>query len=237
MYEYIKFVGERSKLKNILKFHYIRIAYKSTRIVFEDLELKKINDMEFLNSRYFTRQQFEIKKSSLKIERKNIFDAIEFEIPFDLIHNKIKIQTVINNNLIFTGLFILFIGALFWLGSNDELMVILLSVGFLLIVMAFLGRKKIITIFTMEENGIELFFNEKNKNEVVEYSLKIIDASNNYLLKKYSKVDRSLPIESQLDNYQFLLNREIISDEDFEVLKNQLLGTENKTSIGFAQVK
>lgn len=193
--------------------------------------------MEFLNSRYFTRQQFKIKKSSLKIERKNIFDAIEFEIPFDLIHNKIKIQTVINNNLIFTGFFILFIGALFLLGSNDELMVILLSVGFLLIIMAFLGRKKIITIFTMEENGIELFFNEKNKNEVVEYSNKIIDASNNYLLKKYSKVDRSLPIESQLDNYQFLLNREIISDEDFEVLKNQLLGTENKTSIGFAPVK
>ena len=98
--------------------------------------------MHFYNSRYFTRQQFEIKKSSLKIERKNIFDAIEFEIPFDLIHNKIKIQTVINNNLIFTGFFILFIGALFSLGSNDELMVILLSVGFLLIVMAFFRAQK-----------------------------------------------------------------------------------------------
>ena len=193
--------------------------------------------MNFQNSRYFTRQQFEIKKSSLKIERKNIFDAIEFEIPFDLIHNKIKIQTLINNNLIFTGLFIFFIGALFSLGSNEELMVILLSVGFLFIVIAFLGRKKVISIFTMEENGIELFFTQKNKEEVIAYSNKIINASNNFLLKKYSKVDRSLPIEPQLDNFQFLLNRDIISDDDFETLKNQLLGTENKKSIGFAQVK
>lgn len=193
--------------------------------------------MNFQNSRYFTRQQFEIKKSSLKIERKNIFDAIEFEIPFDLINNKIKIQTLINNNLIFTGLFIFFIGALFSLGSNEELMVILLSVGFLFIVIAFLGRKKVISIFTMEENGIELFFTQKNKEEVIAYSNKIINASNNFLLKKYSKVDRSLPIEPQLDNFQFLLNRDIISDDDFETLKNQLLGTENKKSIGFAQVK
>lgn len=190
--------------------------------------------MNFQNSRYFTRQQFEIKKSSLKIERKNIFDAIEFEIPFDLIHNKIKIQTLINNNLIFTGLFIFFIGALFSLGSNEELMVILLSVGFLLIVIAFLGRKKVISVFTMEENGIELFFTQKNKEDVIAYSNKIINASNNFLLKKYSKVDRSLPIEPQLDNFQFLLNRDIISDDDFETLKNQLLGTENKISIGFA---
>ena len=193
--------------------------------------------MNFQNSRYFTRQQFEIKKSSLKIERKNIFDAIEFEIPFDLINNKIKIQTLINNNLIFTGLFIFFIGALFSLGSNEELMVILLSVGFLFIVIAFLGRKKVISIFTMEENGIELFFTQKNKEEVIAYSNKIINASNNFLLKKYSKVDRSLPIEPQLDNFQFLLNRDIISDDDFETLKNQLLGIENKISIGFAQVK
>ena len=57
----------------------------------------------------------------------------------------------------------------------------------------------------------------------------------NYLLKKYSKVDRALPIEPQLENIQYLLNRDIITEEKFESLKNQLLGTENKKSIGFGQ--
>ncbi len=193
--------------------------------------------MDYYNNRYFTRQQFEIKNSSLKIIRKNIFDAIEYEIPFDLVNNKIEIKTIINNNLIVTGFFILFIGFLFLFGSNDELMVILIMAGLLLIASAFLGRKNLVTISTMEENGIALFFTKRNKEQVVAYSNEIINASNNFLLKKYSKVDRSLPIEPQLYNLQFLLNREIITDESFENLKNQLLGTENKTSIGFASNK
>ena len=113
--------------------------------------------MNFYNSRYFTRQQFEIKKSILKIKRKNIFDAIEYEIPFDLINNKIEIKTIINNNLIVTGFFILFIGFLFLLGSNDELMAILIMSGLILIASAFLGCKNIVSISTLEENGIELF--------------------------------------------------------------------------------
>ena len=113
--------------------------------------------MNFYNSRYFTRQQFEIKKSILKIKRKNIFDAIEYEIPFDLINNKIEIKTIINNNLIVTGFFILFIGFLFLLGSNDELMAILIMSGLILIASAFLGCKNIVSISTLKENGIELF--------------------------------------------------------------------------------
>ena len=67
------------------------------------------------------------------------------------------------------------------------------------------------------------------------YANEIISASENYLLKKYSKVDRTLPIEPQLENIQYLLNREIITEEKFESLKIQLLGTENKKSIGFGQ--
>jgi len=46
--------------------------------------------MVFYNKRYLTRQIFEIKKSSLKIDRKNMFDAIEYEIPFDYVNNKIN---------------------------------------------------------------------------------------------------------------------------------------------------
>jgi hypothetical protein len=70
---------------------------------------------------------------------------------------------------------------------------------------------------------------------VIDYANQIIDAANNYLLKKFSKIDRSLAIEPQIENIQFLLNREIITEEKFETLKNQLLGRENKSSIGFEQ--
>lgn len=191
--------------------------------------------MIFFNRRYLTRQNFEIQKNSLKIERKNIFDAIEYEVSFDLINNKLKVQTIINNNLIMVGLFFIVFSLLFQIGPNDELTLIFFSFGLLFIILPFINRKKVVTITTFGENNIELYFNKRNKQKVVEYANSIIQAADNYLLKKYSKVDRSLPIGPQLENIQYLLNREIISEENFETLKNQLLGKDHKSSIGFAQ--
>lgn len=191
--------------------------------------------MIFYNKRYLTRQIFEIKKSSLKIDRKNMFDAIEYEIPFDYVNNKIKTQTIINNNLIITGIFFFVFSFLFQLGENDELTAIFLIIAVLLIILPFINRKKVITISTLDGNNIELYFNNKNKQQVTDFANEIISAADNYLLKKYSKVDRALPIEPQLENIQYLLNRDIITEEKFESLKNQLLGTENKKSIGFGQ--
>ncbi len=191
--------------------------------------------MVFYNKRYLTRQIFEIKKSSLKIDRKNMFDAIEYEIPFDYVNNKIKTQTIINNNLIITGIFFFVFSFLFQLGENDELTAIFLIIAVLLIILPFINRKKVITISTLDGNNIELYFNNKNKQQVTDFANEIISAADNYLLKKYSKVDRALPIEPQLENIQYLLNRDIITEEKFESLKNQLLGTENKKSIGFGQ--
>jgi hypothetical protein len=182
-----------------------------------------------------TRQNFEIKKSSLKIDRKNMLDAVEYEIPFDHLSNKIKTQTIINNNLIIVGVFFFAFSFLFQLGTNNELTVVFLGIALIFIILPFINRKKIITISTLDGNDIELYFNKKNKQDVTDYANKIISAADNYLLIKFSKVDKALPIEPQLENIQYLLNREIITEEKFESLKNQLLGTENKKSIGFGQ--
>ena len=191
--------------------------------------------MIFYNKRYLTRQNFEIKKSSLKIDRKNMFDGVEYEIPFDHLSNKIKTQTIINNNLIIVGIFFFVFSFLFQLGTNDELTVIFLFIALVLIILPFINRKKVITISTLDGNNIELYFSNSNKQQVTDFANEIISAADNYLLKKYSKVDWTLPVEPQLENIQYLLNREIITEEKFEILKNQLLGTDNKKSIGFGQ--
>ena len=191
--------------------------------------------MTFDNNRYFSRQKFQIQKSTLRVNKKNIFDSIEYEIPFDLINNKIITQTIINNNLIISGIFVFFLGLLFLFGSSPEFTYILASMGLFLTILAFLNRKKVITISTLDGNSIELYFNNQNKVEVMEYANEIIKAANVFLLRKYSKVDRSLPIDPQLERFQYLLNREVITEENFESLKNQLIGTENKYSIGFGQ--
>ena len=189
--------------------------------------------MSFHNRRYFTRQIFNILESSLKIHKKGLFDEIEYEIPFDNIHHKKTIQTQINNNLIITGLFFVVFSFLFLLGSARELTIIFLLIGLTFVLIAFINRKKTVTIPTYGGEAIALFFDAKNKEEVVDFSKHIIDASNNYLLKKYSKIDRALPVEPQIEHLQFLFNREIINESHFESLKDQLLGRDGKSSIGF----
>ena len=91
------------------------------------------------------------------------------------------------------------------------------------------------TIATYSGGDIILYFNNKTKGEVVEFADMIIDASNNYLMKKYGKIDRAPPVEQQIDNLQFLRNREIITENHYEVLKDELLGREGKSAIGFGQ--
>jgi hypothetical protein len=190
--------------------------------------------MTFLNKRFLTRQYFDIQKSSLKISRKKSFDAIEYEVPFEIINNRMKVQKIVNNNLIYTGVFFFLFSLLFQIGPNDELTLIFMVIGLVFIIAPFINRKKVITLLTMDGVNIELYYNNQNKADVMEYAKEIIAASDNFLFKKYSKLDRLLPIEPQLEGLQYLLHREIISDEIFESFKNQLLGQENKSAIGFA---
>jgi hypothetical protein len=191
--------------------------------------------MPFHNKRYFTRQSFDILGSSVKVHKKGLFDEIEYEIPFDQIHNKMTIQTQINNNLIVTGIFFMVFSFLFLLGTARELTVIFLSIGVIFVVAALINRKKTVIVPNYGGEAITLFFNNKTKNEVVDFGKQIIIASDNYLLQKYSKLDRDLPIEPQIEHLQFLFNREIINESQFESLKNQLLGRDHKSAIGFGQ--
>ena len=61
----------------------------------------------------------------------------------------------------------------------------------------------------------------------------IISFTNTFLLNKFSKIDKDLPIANQLENLDFLRNKELLSETEFEQLKDQLLGRDNKKSIGF----
>ena len=160
---------------------------------------------------------------------------MEYEVPFENIHNKKRIQTNTNDNLLVIAFFLLVIGLLFLLGSNTEISLVALIGGTFFLALALITRKKTVTILTYDGNNIELPFNRKNKPEVLEFSNKIIEASNHFLLNKYSKIDKSLPVEGQLSKLEYLRDREILTDEEFENLKNQLLGKDNKGSIGFSR--
>ena len=192
-----------------------------------------MNNTTFVNRRHFTRQELEINKTSLKISKRNLFDEIEYEISLEQIDNKKKLEVKTNSNLFITGLFVFGIGIFFLSGSIIEMTKICSLISIVLVIASFIDKKRVITIGTYQGENITLYFTSKNKQEVIDFAEQIFQASKGFLLNKYSKIDRALPIEPQLDNIQFLRNREVISEEDFNFLKNQLLGRENKSYIGF----
>lgn len=61
----------------------------------------------------------------------------------------------------------------------------------------------------------------------------IFSSANTILINKFSKIDRDLPIANQLENLESLGNKDLLSETEFEQLKNQLLRRDNKKSIGF----
>jgi len=171
----------------------------------------------------------------VKIEKRSLLDSLEYEVPFESIHNKKKIQTNTNDNLLVIAFSMLVIGLFFLFGSNTDVSTVAFIGGTFFLALALITRKKTVTILTYDGNNIELPFNKSSKPAVLEFSNKIIDASNQFLLAKYGKIDKALPIEGQLGKLEFLRDRDILTDEEFENLKNQLLGRENKSSIGFSR--
>lgn len=189
--------------------------------------------MTFENRRYLTKQQFEIGKSALKVDISSLFDRTEYEVSLEQIDFKRRVQVLFPHGLFVSGLFTLAVGLLLFFAESEGAAFVFFLVTCFCFTLPFFLKKKVVTVNVFDGSTLELFFNKRNKQEVIAFADQIIAASNHYLLRKYGKIDPALPIEPQINNVQFLRNREIITEEEYESLKNQLLGRTNKTTIGF----
>jgi hypothetical protein len=174
-----------------------------------------------------------LSNNGIHIIKKSPFESIETDILFEQIEPRKLIETKANFGLLTVSLFLLITGVLFLFGNTPEAFILFFFSASLILIVALVTKLRVITIYTYRELNIELFFSTKNKAEIAAFADGIIDAANNFLIAKFSKIDKDLPVEGQLENLTFLRNKELISEEKFEQLKNQLLGRENKKSIGY----
>jgi len=190
--------------------------------------------MHFTNRRYFLRQTLQVNKSSILLNRKTLFEELEYEISFEQLDNKKITEVKTNNNLFFTGIIMFIMGIFFLSGSILEIAAICVFIAIVFVITSFIDKKRTITLVTYNGNNIILYFTKSNKAQVNEFIDNVFKAANSFLLAKYQKIDKALPIEPQLDNIQFLRNREIISEEEYEALKDRLYGRDNLSNIGFS---
>ena len=130
-------------------------------------------------------------------------------------------------------LFFAITGLLFFLNGQTDETIFFFVLALIVLVIALLTKLRVITIKSYEGQNIELYFTNGNKEEVMAFADNIISFTNTFLLNKFSKIDKDLPIANQLENLDFLRNKELLSETEFEQLKDQLLGRDNKKSIGF----
>lgn len=108
---------------------------------------------------------------------------------------------------------------------TENLLMMLIIGGIFLflffIIPGLLMEERIIEIKT-KHDPIWIYFNRKTKTETIEFVEALILASKQYFVRKYGYVDKDLPKERQFENYRWLLQNNIISEEKYEALKTAL---------------
>lgn len=186
----------------------------------------------FETKRFIKKISIELLKNEIKVKKTSPFDSMEYEISYENIDTKKTIESKVNFALLTIASLFGITGLFYFLGSNTDVSTILFVTAAVILLIAFLTKLNVVTIKAYEGN-IELYFNSKNRDQIISFADSIISSSNNYILEKYSKIDKDLPIENQLTNLDFLRNKNLITQEKFEELKDLLLGRENKKSIGY----
>jgi len=94
------------------------------------------------------------------------------------------------------------------------------------LVATILSRRRLLYIDTFNSGIIELY--DKNASESENFIMHLKTRTQQFLKSKYGKIDKDLPIETQLESLNWLKGRKIITDQEFDNLKIELIGTKQE---------
>lgn len=198
--------------------------------------------MDLRQRKLFNTKEFECRESGLYIRARNLVSTLEYELPYEEIFVKKIIRQKKNDGvIILVGSFfalILIIGLIGRiLGKNDITWSALALIFILVLISAFIAfanAKRLILIPTANNGLIEVFDGRPNADATDQFVFNLTVNISAYLKAKYASIDPQLPIENQLANLMWLKEREVIDDQEFEGLKNQLFNPQGNP-IGFGR--
>jgi len=198
--------------------------------------------MDLRQRKLFTIREFTFEENGIHIKVKNLISSQEFDIPFEEMNlKKIIRQKKTDALIVIVGAFfglVLLISLTNKIFSNTETTWGTVFVFFIFTTLsgfiAYLNFKRQILIPT-SNSGILYIFDGRPTKEITERFIDNLTLKSNiYLKRKYGSIDRDLPAEPQLRNLMWLKEKDILKENEFEELKNKLLGKrDNINPIGF----
>lgn len=190
--------------------------------------------MEILNQKHLFKEiTYEIKKDSIHYQSKGLLNSMEYDVSFEEITDKVIFETKIQElaKLAILCCLVLVIAA----SVEINLIAIIISVSVLalFILLLFTTRKHIATILLTNRRALIFNLKKPDPDTVKEFIAHLQTRIKEYLKGKYGNIDRDLPVEPQLNNFNWLKNRNVISEEEFTTLKNKLLRKESDFKVGF----
>lgn len=182
----------------------------------------------------FKKLKIEIQENKILVLKKSPFLYTEFEISFEELESKKKVKKEYNHGVMALALLVFCFGLIFSFVGAYHIFLVVFTISFVLFLTGLFTRRKRIEINTLTEGILEIPFESANEENVRAFADTIIRSARQYMVDKYGKVDKDLPIEGQLDNLLFLRNKEFIDEHKFEELKSKLLGRKtDEKKIGF----
>ena len=178
---------------------------------------------QFINKRLFNNQRIKILEDRLEVFESSFFKTLQYDILLEEIEHHKTIKTGVNGVLLAYSVIIFIIGGLGGGLGYSIFFNISLGVSILLIVLGLIIKINIITLNFFGDK-LEIRFNTNERDDAVNFADSIIASSKNFIINKYSRIDKDLPKEKQLDNLDYLLKENLIDKARFCELKNNLLG-------------
>lgn len=188
--------------------------------------------MEYTCRKGFKHYRYRLDGDLVGISVKGLLDSVEYQVPLESIGDRKVVGVYASDSAFVSSVFSILFAILLLFFDSDKGFLLFGFIGFGSLLYGLVTRQGIVTISVLYEDNIKLYFTRKRKEEAVEFADLVISKARSFVKLKYSDFDRQMPLEKQFDNLEYLKDRNLVSTDEYNDIKNYLLGNE-KRSIGF----
>jgi hypothetical protein len=190
--------------------------------------------MEYVCRSGFKVYTFKLKDSSVEILYKGMLDSEEYDIPFERIGDRKVVGVYASDSAFIVSIFTILFSIILMLLGSEQAFAIFGFIGIVSLLFGLITRKGIVTLPLLYGGDVKLYFSRSKKDEAVAFADSLISNARSFIKQKYSNFDRQMPLDKQFEHLEYLRDRDLLTIDEYNDIKNYLLGNE-KRSIGFYQ--